>query len=131
MGGRGSRPLLDVLFRNRPVPRKQLFVERLWARLRDCGRVVTMFLSAVTCKWGWRRRQGLRRRREEGVGTVRGRGRAPAGKAAATTLQGFRTTASGMLRGAAPCGAGCVWGSAALVLGPVGSETVVVECGQQ
>ncbi|XP_032701724.1 39S ribosomal protein L33, mitochondrial isoform X2 [Lontra canadensis] len=50
LGGRGSRQLLDVLFRNRPVPRKQLFVERLWARLGDCGCIVTMFLSAVTLK---------------------------------------------------------------------------------
>ncbi|XP_030895213.1 uncharacterized protein LOC115944354 isoform X2 [Leptonychotes weddellii] len=47
-GGRGFRQLPDVLFRNRPVPRKQLFAERLWYRLGDCVGVVTMFLSAVT-----------------------------------------------------------------------------------
>lgn len=64
-----------------------------------------MFLSAVTRKWGWRRRQGLRRRREamtgrhpDGEGLRARAGREPA----AATFQAVRTTASGMLRGALP-----------------------------
>nr|XP_054403668.1 39S ribosomal protein L33, mitochondrial isoform X3 [Pongo abelii] len=47
-GGRGLGRLPDVLFRNRPVPRKQLlFVGGLLAGDGDCPGVVTMFLSAV------------------------------------------------------------------------------------
>ncbi|XP_040478978.1 39S ribosomal protein L33, mitochondrial isoform X3 [Ursus maritimus] len=48
MWGAWLQAALDVLFRNRAVPRKQLFVQRLWVHLGDCGSVVTMFLSAVT-----------------------------------------------------------------------------------
>lgn len=71
------------------------------------GGVVAMFLSAVTCKWGWRRRQGLRQGREAVTGRLRdGAGlRARAGREpAAATCQAFRTTASGMLRGTPPWG---------------------------
>ncbi|XP_025723758.1 large ribosomal subunit protein bL33m [Callorhinus ursinus] len=48
MRGAWLQAATDVLFRNRPVPRKQLFAESLWSRLGDCVGVVTMFLSAVT-----------------------------------------------------------------------------------
>nr|XP_037862149.1 39S ribosomal protein L33, mitochondrial isoform X3 [Chlorocebus sabaeus] len=50
-GGRGLGRLPDVLFRNRPVPRKQLlFVGGLLTSDGDCPGVVSMFLSAVFLK---------------------------------------------------------------------------------
>lgn len=60
-----------------------------------------MFLSAVTCKWGWRRWQGLQRGREAVTGGARdvaGWGARAGWEAAAATSQAFRTTAPGMTR---------------------------------
>ncbi|XP_072624056.1 large ribosomal subunit protein bL33m isoform X1 [Vulpes vulpes] len=47
-GGRGLGQLPTSSSGTRCVPRKHLFVERLWARFGDRAGVVTMFLSAVT-----------------------------------------------------------------------------------
>ena len=66
-----------------------------------------MFLSAVTCKWGWRRRQGLQRGREAVTGgprEVAGWGARVGREAAAATSQAFRTTAPGMPRAALTAG---------------------------
>lgn len=77
-----------------------------------------MFLSAVTCKWGWRRWQGVQRGREAVTGgpwDVAGWGARAGREAAAATSQAFRTTAPGMTPRRAHCGARGSRGSAALV----------------
>ncbi|XP_054944813.1 large ribosomal subunit protein bL33m [Physeter macrocephalus] len=66
-----------------------------------------MFLSAVTCKWGWRRQQDLQRGREVLTGgprDVAGWGASAGREAAAATSQAFRTTAPGMPRAALTAG---------------------------
>ena len=56
------------------MPRKQLLVEGFWSFYGDCGGPVAMFLSAVSCKWGWRpQQQGVRRGREAATGRPRDR----------------------------------------------------------
>ena len=40
-------------------PGSSCLLLELWTRYRVFRGSVAMFLSAVTCKWGWRRRQGL------------------------------------------------------------------------